>query len=153
MVVDLLSSPNLPSYDLSSLRQIGGGGAAMPEAVAQKLQDRCGLGFIEGYGLTETMAPTHINPPPRPKKQCLGIPLFHTDSRRGRPDHAGRAAARRGRRDRVARTAGVRRLLEQSPGQRRVLRRDRRPAVSSGPATSAAPTRTATSSWSIGSSG
>jgi len=86
MVVDLLSSPNLASYDLSSLRQLGGGGAAMPEAVAQKLQDRYGLGFIEGYGLTETMAPTHINPPLRPKKQCLGIPLFNTDARVVNPD-------------------------------------------------------------------
>jgi fatty-acyl-CoA synthase len=27
------------------------------------------------------MAPTHINPPDRPKKQCLGIPIFDTESR------------------------------------------------------------------------
>jgi fatty-acyl-CoA synthase len=81
MVVDLLSSPDLASYDLSSIRTIGGGGAAMPEAIAQKLQDLCGLSFLEGYGLSETIAPTHINPPQRPKKQCLGIPLFNTDSR------------------------------------------------------------------------
>jgi fatty-acyl-CoA synthase len=86
MVVDLLSSPNIARYDLSSLRQLGGGGAAMPEAVAQKLQDTYNLGFIEGYGLSETMAPTHINPPQRPKKQCLGIPLFQTDSRVVNPD-------------------------------------------------------------------
>lgn len=86
MVVDLLSSPNLASYDLTSLRQLGGGGAAMPEAVAQKLQDTYNLGFIEGYGLSETMAPTHINPPQRPKKQCLGIPLFQTDSRVVNPE-------------------------------------------------------------------
>jgi len=81
MVVDLLSSPDLASYDLSSLRRIGGGGSAMPEAIAQKLQDLCGLSFIEGYGLSETMAPSHVNPPDRPKKQCLGIPYFNTESR------------------------------------------------------------------------
>jgi fatty-acyl-CoA synthase len=86
MIVDLLASPNLASYDLSSLRQIGGGGAAMPEAVAQKLQDHCGLSFVEGYGLTETMAPTHINPPLRPKKQCLGVPIFNTDARVVNPE-------------------------------------------------------------------
>ena len=34
MVVDLISSPDVGRYDLSSLRIIGGGGAAMPEAVA-----------------------------------------------------------------------------------------------------------------------
>jgi fatty-acyl-CoA synthase len=86
MVVDLLASPDLASYDLSSIRTIGGGGAAMPEAIAQKLQDQCGLTFLEGYGLSETIAPTHINPPQRPKKQCLGIPLFNTDSRVVHPE-------------------------------------------------------------------
>jgi fatty-acyl-CoA synthase len=81
MVVDLLSSPHLDRYDLSSLRRIGGGGAAMPEAIAQKLKDLCGLDFVEGYGLSETIAATHVNPPHRPKKQCLGIPYFNVESR------------------------------------------------------------------------
>jgi fatty-acyl-CoA synthase len=36
---------------------------------------------VEGYGMTETMAATHINPPQRPKPQCLGIPVFDVDSR------------------------------------------------------------------------
>ncbi len=81
MIVDLLSSPNAASFDLSSLRWCGGGGAAMPEAIAQKLQDLCGITFIEGYGLSETIAPTHINPTQRPKKQCLGIPVFDTQAR------------------------------------------------------------------------
>jgi fatty-acyl-CoA synthase len=81
MMVDFLSNPNLARYDLSSLQVLGGGGAAMPEALAQKLADTLGLDFIEGYGLTETMAPTHINPTQRPKKQCAGIPIFNTDAR------------------------------------------------------------------------
>ena len=53
----------------------------MPEAVAQKIKDLWGLGYIEGYDLSETIAPTHINPAQRPKKQCLGIPIYDTDSR------------------------------------------------------------------------
>ncbi len=53
----------------------------MPRAVAEKLHSRCSLTYIEGYGLTETMAPSHINPPARPKRQCLGLPIFDTDSR------------------------------------------------------------------------
>ncbi|MDA1116831.1 MAG: long-chain fatty acid--CoA ligase [Proteobacteria bacterium] len=81
MIVDFLANPNLQKYDLSSLVRIGGGGAAMPEAVAAKLQERIGLPFIEGYGLTETSAPSHANPPHRPKRQCAGIPYFDTDSR------------------------------------------------------------------------
>ncbi len=81
MMVDFLSNPKLGQYDLRSLRQLGGGGAAMPEAVARKLEAVIGLPFVEGYGLSETMAPTHINPPLRPKRQCAGIPFFNTDAR------------------------------------------------------------------------
>jgi fatty-acyl-CoA synthase len=81
MVIDLLGSPNLSAYDLSSLVNIGGGGAAMPEAVAQRLLDQFGLRYIEGYGLTETAAPSHTNPPDAPKKQCLGIPILSVEAR------------------------------------------------------------------------
>ena len=81
MVIDLLGSPNMGQFDLSSLVNIGGGGAAMPEAVAQRLLDQFGLKYIEGYGLTETAAPSHSNPPDAPKKQCLGIPFMSVDAR------------------------------------------------------------------------
>ena len=81
MIIDLFGSPNYKSFDLSSLRNIGGGGAAMPHAVAQRLLDEFGLTFAEGYGLTETAAPSHSNPPERAKLQCLGIPYFGTDAR------------------------------------------------------------------------
>jgi fatty-acyl-CoA synthase len=81
MLVDFLSNPNLKQHDLSSLRVLGGGGAAMPEALARRLEEVIGLPFVEGYGLSETMAPTHINPPHRPKRQCAGIPFFNTDAR------------------------------------------------------------------------
>jgi len=81
MLVDFLSNPRLKEFDLSSLRVLGGGGAAMPEALARRLEDVIGLPFVEGYGLSETMAPTHINPPHRPKRQCGGIPFFNTDAR------------------------------------------------------------------------
>ncbi|HET8799966.1 MAG TPA: long-chain fatty acid--CoA ligase [Marinobacter sp.] len=81
MAVDFLSNPDIGQYDLTSLNTIGGGGAAMPEAVAAKLKKMTGLDYIEGYGLSETMAATHINPSNRPKPQCLGIPVFDVDSR------------------------------------------------------------------------
>lgn len=81
MAVDFLSNPNLDQYDISSLLTIGGGGAAMPEAVAKKLKALTGLDYIEGYGLSETMAATHINPNDAPRAQCLGIPVFDVDSR------------------------------------------------------------------------
>lgn len=81
MVVDLLAMPELASYDLSSIARVSGGGAAMPEAIAEKLQRDFGLTYIEGYGMSEVMAPTHINPERYPRKQCLGIPIFDVDAR------------------------------------------------------------------------
>lgn len=81
MVIDLFGSPNYKSFDLSSLRYMSGGGAAMPHAVAERLREEFGLVFAEGYGLTETAAPSHANPPERAKLQCLGMPIFGVDSR------------------------------------------------------------------------
>jgi fatty-acyl-CoA synthase len=86
MVIDFLANPRLSEYDLSSLRHVSGGGAAMPAAVGERLQQLVGSPYVEGYGLTETIAPTHMNPPERPKRQCLGIPVFNTDSRVVDPD-------------------------------------------------------------------
>ena len=81
MIIDLFGSPNYRQFDLSSLRYLSGGGAAMPQAVAQRLQQEFGITFAEGYGLTETAAPSHANPPERAKLQCLGMPIFGVDSR------------------------------------------------------------------------
>ena len=86
MVIDLFATPHYRSFDLNSLRYLSGGGAAMPQAVAQRLQDEFGLTFVEGYGLTETAAPSHSNPTDRAKLQCLGIPIFGVDSRVIDPD-------------------------------------------------------------------
>jgi fatty-acyl-CoA synthase len=81
MIIDLFGSPNYKSFDLTSLNYLSGGGAAMPEAVAQRLLDEYKLSFAEGYGLTETAAPSHGNLPERAKLQCLGIPIYGVDSR------------------------------------------------------------------------
>ncbi|MFO7704077.1 MAG: long-chain-fatty-acid--CoA ligase [Halopseudomonas sp.] len=81
MVVDLLSDPDIDHYNLTSLAAIGGGGAAMPAAVAEKLRLKTGLEYAEGYGLSETISATHMNPYHAPKPQCLGIPIIGVDSR------------------------------------------------------------------------
>jgi fatty-acyl-CoA synthase len=81
MVIDLLMSPEAERFDLSSLISIGGGGAAMPAAIAARLKDRYGLVYQEGYGLTETAAPSHSNPPDAAKPQCLGMPYMSCDAR------------------------------------------------------------------------
>lgn len=81
MIVDFLANPNLKVEDIASLTYLAGGGAALPEAVGEKLFNLTGLRFVEGYGLSETIAQTHFNPPNRPKMQCLGIPSFDVDAR------------------------------------------------------------------------
>ncbi len=81
MMIDMINNPDIDTWDLSSLSMLGGGGAAMPETIARKLKDKTGLDYVEGYGLSETIAATHINPPQRPRRQCLGIPVFEVDSR------------------------------------------------------------------------
>ena len=80
MIQDFFANPDIAKYDLSSIRRLTGGGAAMPAAVAQRLLDM-GVTYYEGYGLSETMGATHLNPGERPKKQCLGIPIYGVDSR------------------------------------------------------------------------
>ena len=82
MMIDFLSNPKLDDYDLSSLqghprRRRGHAGRRS----CAKLKALTGLDYVEGYGMSETMAATHINPPQRPKPQCLGIPVFDVDAR------------------------------------------------------------------------
>jgi fatty-acyl-CoA synthase len=86
MIVDLLAHPAYRSDALRSLRGISGGGAPLPAAVGRELSERLGLAYVEGYGLTETIAMTHANPSDRTKLQCLGIPTFGVDSRIIDPD-------------------------------------------------------------------
>jgi fatty-acyl-CoA synthase len=81
MIIDLLASPNLDQYDFSSLVFLGGGGSAMPQAIAERLFERFHLRFVEGYGLTETSAVTLFNPCDAPKQQCLGVPFISVDAR------------------------------------------------------------------------
>jgi fatty-acyl-CoA synthase len=81
MIIDMFGSPNIDKFDLRSLRNLSGGGAAMPQAVAERLKQQFGITYAEGYGLTETAAPSHSNPPERAKLQCLGMPIYGTDAR------------------------------------------------------------------------
>lgn len=53
MLLMLLDHPNVDSTDLSSIRMIGWGGAAMPEAVVKRLQ-KITPNLITVYGMTET---------------------------------------------------------------------------------------------------
>lgn len=81
MVVDFFAQPGIQKLDLSSLAQLCGGGAPMPEAVAGMLASRYGITYNEAYGLTETASFLHCNPLDRNKRQCIGVPTFGVDTR------------------------------------------------------------------------
>jgi fatty-acyl-CoA synthase len=52
----ILRVPDFNQYDLSSLRLVGGGGAAFPPELVRAINTRFGKGlFWQGYGLTEAM--------------------------------------------------------------------------------------------------
>lgn len=86
MVIDMMNMPNFDQFDISSLRSVFGGGSAMPESVAVKLKEICGVTFNEGYGMTETICPTTANPPQAPRTNCVGLSVFNTHIRVVDPD-------------------------------------------------------------------
>lgn len=49
-----LNTPEWEQYDFSSLRLAVSGGAALPEEVHRRFQERYGITILEGYGLSET---------------------------------------------------------------------------------------------------
>ena len=79
-VIDLLADKELDRKNLSSLRRIGSGGSAMPDQVWKQLNEKMGIPYIEAYGMTEAAATTHNNPVDRPKRQCLGVTWFDSES-------------------------------------------------------------------------
>jgi len=79
--VAIVNFPRTREFDLSSLRRCFSGGAPVPPEVAKRWEAITGHKLIEGYGLSETTAPTHVNPPDRPKYGTVGLPLPLTDVR------------------------------------------------------------------------
>lgn len=80
MIADVMASAEFTDRTFASLKVLTGGGASMPAALARRLLERHGLRFCEGYGLTEAISATHLNPVSHPKPQCLGIPIQDTYS-------------------------------------------------------------------------
>ncbi len=81
MIADLLSMPDLEKHDFSSLRFVGGGGAAVPKALLERFEKIINLNFVEGYGMTEMMGQTHVNPTHWRKPGSIGIPQFGVDAK------------------------------------------------------------------------
>ena len=86
MVSDLLALPGLAGSDLSSLIYIGGGGTAMPAAVAARLRELTGLAYQEGWGMTELAGAVHLNPVGGERLGSVGVPVPGVETRVIDPD-------------------------------------------------------------------
>jgi long-chain acyl-CoA synthetase len=63
MYNDIVNQPDAESFDLSSLRLCGVGGAGIPVEVLRQFEELYDATIYEGYGLTETSPVTHFNRP------------------------------------------------------------------------------------------
>ncbi|MET0495938.1 MAG: long-chain fatty acid--CoA ligase [Actinoplanes sp.] len=87
MFAGLAQSPRWPGADLSSLRSVMSGGAAVPGSLILAYQER-GLTFCQGYGMTET-APGATFLEARESAAHVGsagLPVFFAGVRCVRPD-------------------------------------------------------------------
>jgi long-chain acyl-CoA synthetase len=90
MFADLLSHPDLDSYDLSSLRIAISGGASIPAPLLDAFEERFGVVILEGYGLTETASTTTFNVSVDERRAySVGKPIWGTQTQvwddEGRP--------------------------------------------------------------------
>ncbi|MGH2728437.1 MAG: AMP-binding protein, partial [Actinomycetota bacterium] len=78
----MADDPGFASADLSSIRDFLCGGAPLPVALIRRYQER-GLGFIQGYGLTEAAPNCLILPREDAERKAgaAGRPYFYADVR------------------------------------------------------------------------
>ncbi|HEX7045228.1 MAG TPA: AMP-binding protein [Burkholderiales bacterium] len=79
--VAIINYPKTREFDLSSLRVCLSGGAPVPAEIARRWEEVTGHKLVEGYGLSETTAPSHSNPPHRPKYGTVGLPFPLTEAK------------------------------------------------------------------------
>ena len=123
MWIALANTPDLDKRDLSSLRYVGSGGAALPVEVAERFQKLTGHRLGGGWGMTETSpAGTAMPREWTGKAGSVGLPLPGITDGHRRPR---RPAARAARRARRARSASRARTSPRATGTRRQRRRPR----------------------------
>jgi len=82
MFIAWVNTPGIEGYDLSSLRIVNSGAAALPMQVLQRFKELTGIEIQEGYGLTETAPVTHSNSAaPRVKPGTIGMPIPGVEAR------------------------------------------------------------------------
>jgi acyl-CoA synthetase (AMP-forming)/AMP-acid ligase II len=81
MNVAVVNFPDVEKYDLSSLKRSLTGGAPVPGEILEKWRKKVGTELSEGYGLSETISQTHMNPVYTPRYGTIGLPMFDLECR------------------------------------------------------------------------
>jgi fatty-acyl-CoA synthase len=82
MLMALLQHPDFSTYDLSSLRLVGAGGAPVPVALMKQVKERIGADVVIVYGQTEAtcaITMTLSDDSFELKAATVGVPLPHTE--------------------------------------------------------------------------
>jgi acyl-CoA synthetase (AMP-forming)/AMP-acid ligase II len=81
MNVAVVNFPEIHKYNLQSLKHCSSGGAPIPGEILQRWREIVGPELVEGYGLSETISQTHVNPISNPRYGSVGIPHFGVECR------------------------------------------------------------------------
>jgi acyl-CoA synthetase (AMP-forming)/AMP-acid ligase II len=81
MNVAVVNYPDVDKYDLSSLKRSLTGGAPVPGEILEKWRKKVGTELSEGYGLSESISQTHMNPVHTPRYGTIGLPMFDLECR------------------------------------------------------------------------
>jgi fatty-acyl-CoA synthase len=82
MLMALLSHPDFRTFDLSSLRRVAAGGAPVPVALMEQVNERMGADVVIAFGQTEASAAITATPAEdsfERKAATVGVPLPHTE--------------------------------------------------------------------------
>ena len=83
----ILNQQNWKDYDFSSVKMAVSGGAALPEEVHRRFQERYGITILEGYGLSETSPVTSFTLEGEAVRVgSIGKPIWGVDMRCMRDD-------------------------------------------------------------------
>jgi long-chain acyl-CoA synthetase len=79
---EILSHPDLPNRNLTSLTSIVSGGAPIEPDLVERFEELTGAMFYQGYGITEAGPSTHCTPiEGSPNRRTVGLPFPDTEAR------------------------------------------------------------------------
>lgn len=81
IVLALAKQPVVDDYDLSALKFVMCGAAALSADLSDAASERLDCTVIQGYGMTETSPVTHLSPLERNKPGTIGVLLPNTEGR------------------------------------------------------------------------